>query len=140
MRLETSCNLESLYVNWIYGYTIIITSTIKIGIAICSVLYKPTEQFPSDLGRFLECRQWYILVITWEFWICLHICLCNQAYSPRVWEYYIRQIPCAHFITTYYALVMHISLVYMLTTVNTHINYEHVVAHNYYCDSTFPSW
>ena len=33
--------------------------------------YKTTEQFPSGLGRFLECRKWYILVITLALGICL---------------------------------------------------------------------
>ena len=35
------------------------------------LLYKPAEQFPSGLGRFLVCRKWYILVITWALGICL---------------------------------------------------------------------
>ena len=35
------------------------------------LLYKEAELLTSILGKFLECRKWNILVITWARGICL---------------------------------------------------------------------
>ena len=70
------------------------------------LLYKEAEILKSTLGRFLECRKWNILVITWALGICL-------IYMPAplplgLWPsglgIYIRQIPLAHVITITYNL------------------------------------
>ena len=64
------------------------------------LLYKEAEILKSSLGRFLECRKWNILVITWALGIFL-------IYMPAPSGIYIRQIPCAHVITITYTTVYH---------------------------------
>ena len=62
------------------------------------LLYKEAELLRSTLGRFLECRKWNVLVITWALRIFL-IYICPR---PSGLGIYIRQIPRAHVITITY--------------------------------------
>ena len=64
------------------------------------LLYKETELLTSVLGRFLECRKWNILVITWALGIFL-----IYMPTPLGLGIYIRQIPLAHVITITYTTV-----------------------------------
>ena len=61
------------------------------------LLYKEAELLTSVLGRFLECRKWNILVITWALGIFL-----IYMPAPSGLGIYIRQIPLAHGITITY--------------------------------------
>ena len=61
------------------------------------LLYKEAELLTSILGRFLECRKWNILVITWALGIFL-----IYMPTPLGLGIYIRQIPLAHVITITY--------------------------------------
>ena len=56
------------------------------------LLYKEAEILKSSLGRFLECRKWNILVITWALgifliYIYIYICPRPRACGPRAWAY-----------------------------------------------------
>ena len=64
------------------------------------LLYKEAETLRSTLGRFLECRKWNILVITWALGIFL-----IYMPAPSGLGIYIRQIPRAHVITITYTIV-----------------------------------
>ena len=64
------------------------------------LLYKEAELLTSILGKFLECRKWNILVITWALGIFL-----IYMPAPSDLGIYIRQIPLAHVTTITYATI-----------------------------------
>ena len=66
------------------------------------LLYKEAELLTSVLGRFLECRKWNILVITWALGIFLIYMPAPSGLQPSGLGIYIRQIPLAHGITITY--------------------------------------
>ena len=66
------------------------------------LLYKEAELLTSVLGRFLECRKWNILVITWALGIFLIYMPAPSGLRPSGLGIYIRQIPLAHGITITY--------------------------------------
>ena len=57
------------------------------------LLYKEAELLTSALGRFLECRKWNILVITWALGIFLIYMPTPSGLWPSGLGIYIRQIP-----------------------------------------------
>ena len=63
------------------------------------LLYKEAKLLMSVLGRFLECRKWNILVITWVLGIFLIYIPAPSGLRPSGLGIYIRQIPLAHVIT-----------------------------------------
>ena len=66
------------------------------------LLYKEAELLTSVLGRFLECRKWNILFITWALGIFLIYMPAPSGLRPSGLGIYIRQIPLAHGITIIY--------------------------------------
>ena len=68
------------------------------------LLYKEAELLTSVLGRFLECRKWNILVITWALGIFLIYMPAPSGLRPSGLGIYIRQIPLAHVITITYSI------------------------------------
>ena len=66
------------------------------------LLYKKAELLTSVLGKFLECRKWNILVITWALGIFLIYMPVPSGLRPSGLGIYIRQIPLAHVITITY--------------------------------------
>ena len=70
------------------------------------LLYKEAELLTSVLGRFLECRKWNILVITWALGIFLIYMPAPSGLRPSGLGIYIRQIPLAHGITITYITVI----------------------------------
>ena len=66
------------------------------------LLYKEAELLTPVLGRFLECRKWNILVITWALGIFLIYMPAPSGLRPSGLGIYIRQIPLAHGITITY--------------------------------------
>ena len=66
------------------------------------LLYKEAEILRSTLGRFLECRKWNILVITWALGIFLIYMPAPLGLRPLGLGIYIRQISRAHVITITY--------------------------------------
>ena len=70
------------------------------------LLYKEAEISTSSLGKFLECRKCYILLVTCALVIYL-ICMPSAlgACGPRASGIHIRQIPRAHVTTITYTYV-----------------------------------
>ena len=66
------------------------------------LLYKEAKLLTSILGKFLECRKWNILVITWALGIFLIYMPVPSGLQPSGLGIYIRQIPLAHVITITY--------------------------------------
>ena len=79
------------------------------------LLYKEAELLMSVLGRFLECRKWNILVITWALGIFLIYMPAPSGLRPSDLGIYIRQIPLAHGITITYIYIFLLFYFYMLT-------------------------
>ena len=72
------------------------------------LLYKEAELLTSVLGRFLECRKWNILVITWALGIFLIYMPAPSGLRPSGLGIYIRQIPLAHGITITYVAIANV--------------------------------
>ena len=71
------------------------------------LLYKEAEISTSSLGKFLECRRCYILLVTCALMIYL-ICM-PSALGPA--GIHIRQIPCAHVTTITYIVYVFYDIV-----------------------------
>ena len=82
------------------------------------LLYKEAKLLTSVLGRFLECRKWNILVITWALGIFLIYMPAPSGLRPSGLGIYIRQIPLAHGITITYKAnnAVKMLLIYMHAT------------------------